>query len=713
MKKRVIALVLACSIFFTSLVEITAFAALPSTSILVTALMNGTVIPGSSFEGQLIISSTTATNAALGIIDVNDINPSYNKIIPAITIVATNDVASHTIYNLFVRNRPNDSPLILDNVSGVTLSGVTIDCQNQTTNGGERYYFAGVYVRNGSNNTITGVNVLGMQKGADSNGNSSAGILIDNSSNTTITNCLIETNTGPMPYFKTGIIIHGGSDTNISNNTIVGIPGTNIGAQNGIQVSQGVTSTVIDGNIISSFGYGGGTESAGIINFTLDTIITNNHYQNFTGDYLYMYSSEDLATVAGNTVTGQPDTPYQKTVIPLLSVDLPSTLTTFVGTNLPLPFSSLFVPGQPTIDGISWNNLASPDYSLIPSSDSFQAVFNANTAANSPYTVTASINGLDRSAKNISKNATYTIIVLDGVTISFNLNGAVGMIVPIQIETATSINTSPFKLPSTANLPMNVPRPGYTFLGWSTNPAAKSPDFTDSTLVTKDITLYAIWSAISSGSAASGTTNGNTADQAPENQTDNSPEALLKFSSDSNIIASNNQTTEVSAEPSTVRISVAPSTLTPVSTVKPMTNKEGRKLYSVLTKNSAIIYSSASKTSKSVLAVEKNQPLVSIGLPFRLKGKTELWRRIILKGQNGYILDKDLHKSSLQDTTSLSYIYENMQLARITKSSKVLNINGSEIGSIKKNSVVAVVEKKENHYKIVFGSGFAYIKPIK
>lgn len=94
------------------------------------------------------------------------------------------------------------------------------------------------------------------------------------------------------------------------------------------------------------------------------------------------------------------------------------------------------------------------------------------------FTVTATADA----TKYVSATLTATAEVHEYRTVTFNVDGSI---------TATRQVSPNSSLGS--NMPVNPTKTGYDFVGWNTNSSATSDNFTATTLVTSNITVYAIW----------------------------------------------------------------------------------------------------------------------------------------------------------------------------------------------------------------------------
>ena len=72
--------------------------------------------------------------------------------------------------------------------------------------------------------------------------------------------------------------------------------------------------------------------------------------------------------------------------------------------------------------------------------------------------------------------------MLETITVTFNGNGGTPAITEVEIEGDVTVETLP-----------TVTRDGYTFVEWNTSQDGTSEVFTTETVVTADMTVYAIW----------------------------------------------------------------------------------------------------------------------------------------------------------------------------------------------------------------------------
>lgn len=723
MKRNSFGLILLFSLILTGVFGITAYAA--TTTDLVNDLVAGTVTAGGAYDGQLIISSTLLTDATNGIINVGDINASYinaGKItIPAITIKATNDITNHTMFDDTIRGitASVDSPLVLDDVTGITLDGVTVDCSAQTSINtsvlpGKVPMFAGIFVNKGSGNTISGVTVNGIQRGADVNGNSSFGIIGFATSTLTIEGSTVQATTGAIPYFKTGIIITDtGTGTEVKGNTVNGIPNTMFGAQNGILVYTGATGVKVDGNFVNNIGYGGSNWSAsGVITLEASTEITNNTFSGFVGDYAYIAALVDVPKVEGNTiVTVGTEISKKEISVPFISVVPPTTTTFTVLTDekVDLKCDGLMTPKQPTIKATTWTSSDLVNTTVTPSTtDPLEATFVATSDTGSPYTVTLDIDSVDRAQadKTHSGVATYNITVVAGAKITFDAKGVVPDPTPIIVKVGDAISGATQISPAgTVALPY-LSKPGYTFLGWNDAADGKGAMITTTTVLSADITAYAMWSV-----------NSTTVPVLPPPPV---PKEEIVLHPANPASTTNTQTVSVGVAVASMPVAapkdettkaLASQTSVNESTRQPITTKsDGKTLQGIVTKQDTKVYTKPNATSKVVTTVSKNQPLIAVGAPVKLKGSDVLWRRVLINGEVGYVQVKAL-KLAKPNTTKSSYvyIYNDAKLAEVGKSTNIVDKEGNVVGKLDKNVMIAVVDETATQYKIVFGSGFAYI----
>ena len=99
----------------------------------------------------------------------------------------------------------------------------------------------------------------------------------------------------------------------------------------------------------------------------------------------------------------------------------------------------------------------------------------------SPSSATADFYAITTVTANITVYAVWQVVIPNSCAVDFNIDGA---ITTVSVECGKSLG---------ANMPANPTKSGYEFVGWNSSPSAMTANFSGTTLVTSNITVYAIW----------------------------------------------------------------------------------------------------------------------------------------------------------------------------------------------------------------------------
>ncbi|MFN0264741.1 beta strand repeat-containing protein [Tepidamorphus sp. 3E244] len=228
------------------------------------------LVAAGTYEGQLVVDGLD--------------NLTIQAVEPGVIIEAPDSGLAITGTDGFANGgagRDVAGVVTVKNATGVSISGITIDGDNQGSqailNGAGD--FAGILVMD-AEASFDGVTVTGVQDASFNGAQHGTAVLATNATTGGATNGLTLTNSTVENFQKSGIVARNTS-VDIDNNTITGEGATAITAQNGIQLSSGSTGSVTD-NTISGIAY------------TPATVV---------GSSILVYGA-DSPVITGNIITG-------------------------------------------------------------------------------------------------------------------------------------------------------------------------------------------------------------------------------------------------------------------------------------------------------------------------------------------------------------------------------------------------------------------------